>query len=132
MNATSGEVLWRSTPLEKEHGVGGLTFDGQGRLFGMTYGTVFELNPADGTLLRSVVQFPYTWETVTNFQPRAANMAYDPGDGYIYATNGSTRRIDPDTLVDTGPNYKAGFASLAPGPSKFYIQNGALLEVLWY
>jgi hypothetical protein len=132
MDATSGEVLWRSTPLPNEHGIGGLTFDDQGRLFGMTYGTIFELDPANGALLRSVVEFEYNWAAVTNFQPRAANMQFDPGDGYIYATNGTTRRIDPDTLVDTGPNYKAGFASVAPGPSKFYIQNNALLEVKWY
>jgi hypothetical protein len=59
-------------------------------------------------------------------------MAFDPGDGYIYTTNGTTRRIDPDTLVDTGPNYRTSFASVAPGPSKFYVQNGVLLEVKWY
>ncbi len=132
MDASSGEVLWRSTPLEKEQGVNGLTFDAQGRLFGQTYGTVFELDPANGALLRSVEQFAYAWETVTGFQPRAVNMAFDPGDGHIYTTNGTTRRIDPDTLVDTGPNYRTSFASVAPGPSKFYVQSGVLLEVKWY
>ncbi|NGN63622.1 PQQ-binding-like beta-propeller repeat protein [Streptomyces sp. A7024] len=132
LDAASGEVRWRSTPLPKEQGIAGLTFDGQGRLFGQSYGTVFELDPASGKLLRSVEQFPYAWDTVTNFQPRAVNMAYDPGDNAIYTTNGMTRRIDPDTLTDTGPNYKTSFAAVSPGPNKFYVQGGKLLEVKWY
>jgi len=132
MDATSGDVLWRSTPLPEEDGIGGLTFDGQGRLFGQTYGTIFELDPANGAMKRSVQEFAYNWDAVTNFQPRAVNMAYDPGDNAIYTTNGTTRRIDPDTLVDSGPNYKAGFAAVSPGGSKFYVQGGTLLEVKWY
>ena len=132
MDATSGDVLWRSTPLPREQGVAGLTFDGQGRLFGQSYGTIFELDPATGALIRSVQEFAYPWETVTNFQPRAVNMAYDPGDNAIYTTNGMTRRIDPDTLVDSGPNYRTSFASVSPGASKFYVQSGLLLEVKWY
>jgi streptogramin lyase len=132
LDATSGDVLWRSTPLPDEQGVAGLTFDGQGRLFGQTYGVVFEVDPASGALLRSVEQFSYAWETVTNFQPRAVNMAWDPGDGYIHTTNGMTRRIDPETLTDLGPNYRTSFAAVSPGASKFYVQNGVLLEVKWY
>jgi hypothetical protein len=132
LDAASGSVLWRSTPLPQEQGVNGLTFDGQGRLFGMTYGTVFEISPATGALVRSVQEFAYDWTTVTNFQPRAVNMEYDPADGAIYASNGWTRRIDPDTLADVGPNYRTTFAAVSPGASKFYVQNGVLLEVKWY
>ena len=132
MDATSGTVLWSSTPLPDEQGVNGLTFDGQGRLFGMTYGTVFELNPGDGQLLRSQQYFGYDWTKITNFQPRAVNMAWDPGDNKIYATNATTRRIDPDTLLDLGPNYKVSFGALPAGPSKFYVQGTVLLEVKWY
>jgi hypothetical protein len=125
-------VLWRSTPLPQEQGVAGLAFDGRGRLFGQSYGTVFELDPATGAMIRSVREVAYDWTTVTNFQPRAVNMAYDPSDNSIYTTNGVTRRINPDTLADSGPNYKAGFAAVSPGPSKFYVQGGTLLEVKWY
>ncbi|TDP94953.1 PQQ-binding-like beta-propeller repeat protein [Labedaea rhizosphaerae] len=132
MDAATGAIKWRSTPLPGEQGVGGLTFDGQGRLFGMTYGTVFEMDPTNGALLRSVKEFDYNWSVVASFQPRAVNMEFDPGDGYIYASNGNTRKIDPGTLVDQGPNYKAGFAAVSPGASKFYVQNGVLLEVKWY
>ena len=132
LNATSGDVLWSTTPLPAEQGVNGLTFDAQGRLFGMTYGTAFELAPTDGRMLRSKEYFAYDWTKVTNFQPRAVNMAFDPGDGKIYATNGNTRRIDPDTLADLGPNYKSTFAALPAGPSKFYVQGTVLLEVKWY
>ncbi|HVX42437.1 MAG TPA: hypothetical protein VHC49_01040 [Mycobacteriales bacterium] len=132
MDAATGAVQWRSTPLPDEQGVGGLAFDGRGRLFGMTYGTVFQIDPANGALLRSVKEFDYDWSKVTNFQPRAVNMAWDPGDGNLYATNGKTRRIDPDTLVDQGPNYASSFASVAPGASKFYVQGDTLLEVKWY
>jgi hypothetical protein len=132
LDAATGSVLWRSTPLPDEQGVNGLTFDGQGRLFGMTYGTVFEISPTDGSLIRSVKEFDYDWGPVVGFQPRAVNMEYDPGDGSIYATNGRTRRIDPETLIDAGPNYATGFAAISPGPNKFYVQNGLLLEVKWY
>lgn len=132
MDAASGDVLWRSTPLPQEHGVAGLTFDGQSRLFGQSYGTIFELDPATGAMKRSVEQFAYNWAAVTNFQPRAVNMAWDPGDNAIYTTNGMTRRIDPDTLADSGPNYRTSFAAVSPGASKFYVQGGVLLEVKWY
>jgi hypothetical protein len=132
LDAATGDVLWRSTPLPSEQGVAGLTFDGQGRLFGQTYGTVFELDPASGGLIRSVEEFAYNWTAVTNFQPRAVNMAFDPADGNIYTTNGQTRRIDPDTLADLGPNYRTSFAAVSPGASKFYVQNNVLLEVKWY
>ncbi|CAG7623512.1 outer membrane protein assembly factor BamB family protein [Actinacidiphila bryophytorum] len=132
LDAASGDVLWRSTPLPQEQGVAGLTFDGRGRLFGQTYGTVFELDPATGALVRSVQEFAYDWSVVANFQPRAVNMAWDAGDDSIYTTNGVTRRISPDTLADAGPNFRTSFASVAPGPSKFYVQGGNLLEVRWY
>ncbi|MEV6104273.1 PQQ-binding-like beta-propeller repeat protein [Streptomyces sp. NPDC051940] len=132
LDTASGQVLWRSTPLPQEQGIAGLAFDDRGRLFGQSYGTVFELDPASGALLRSVQEFPYAWETVTNFQPRAVNMAFDPGDGMLYTTNGTTRRIDPDTLTDSGPNYRTTFADVSPGPGKFYVQGGNLLEVKWY
>ena len=132
MDPVSGSVLWKSTPLPEEEGVNGLAFDGQGRLFGMTYGTVFEVDPANGALLRSVKEFDYDWSSVAGFQPRAVNLEWDPGDGNLYASNGHTRRIDPDTLVDQGPNYRISFASVSPGASKFYVQNNLLLEVKWY
>lgn len=132
MDAATGTQLWRSTPLPDEEGVNGLAFDGQGRLFGMTYGTVFEMDPANGALLRSVKEFDYNWSVVAGFQPRAVNMSWDPGDGYLYSTNSVTRRIDPNTLADLGPNYRTAFAAVTPGASKFYVQNGLLLEVKWY
>ena len=132
LDAATGAVKWTSTPLADEDGVAGLTFDGQGRLFGQSYGTVFELDPADGSLLRSKKYFDYPWPTISGFQPRAVNMNFDPGDGAIYTTSGTTRRIDPDTLNDLGPNYRCSFADTSPGASKFYVQNGVLLEVKWY
>jgi hypothetical protein len=132
LNAGTGQVLWSSTPLPAEQGVNGLTFDAQGRLFGMTYGTAFELDPTDGRMLRSKEYFAYDWSKVTGFQPRAVNMSFEPGDNKIYATNGTTRRIDPDTLADLGPNYRVSFGALPAGPSKFYVQGTVLLEVKWY
>jgi hypothetical protein len=90
------------------------------------------VDPATGAMLRSVKEFDYNWTPVASFQPRAVNMAWDPGDGNIYANNGNTRRIDPNTLADLGPNYKTSFAAVSPGASKFYVQNGVLLEVKWY
>lgn len=132
MDVTTGAVKWSTTPFADEQGVAGLTFDGQGRLFGQTYGTIFEIDPANGQLIRSVQEFAYNWAPVTNFQPRAVNMAWDPGDNAIYTTNGSTRRIDPDTLIDSGPNYKTSYAAVSPGASKFYVQGSLLLEVKWY
>lgn len=132
LDAATGAVKWSTTPLADEDGVAGLTFDGQGRLFGQSYGTIFELNPANGQVIRSVKEFDYNWSVVTGFQPRAVNMDWDPGDGAIYTTNGTTRRIDPDTLADLGPNYKTSFAAVSPGASKFYVQGNHLLEVKWY
>lgn len=132
MDAATGTVLWSTTPLPDEQGVNGLTFDGQGRLFGMTYGTIFELDPSNGQMKRNKQYFAYDWPKVTGFQPRAVNMAWNAGDNMIYATNAHTRRIDPDTLLDVGPNYRVSFGALPDGPNKFYVQNTLLLEVKWY
>lgn len=129
MNPSTGDVLWRSTPIPSEEGINGLTVDDQGRLFAMTYGTIMELDPANGAVLRSKQMFAYNWSTVTNFQPRAVNMSFDPTDGMIYASNNNTRRFDPDTLTDLGPNYRVTYAALPTGPSKYFAQGNLLLEV---
>lgn len=73
----------------------------------------------------------------------AARQWWNRGTIPLYSTTsagGETARM-PDGSVRTYlavsgkpayPNYRTSFAAVSPGASKFYVQNGVLLEVKWY
>lgn len=133
LDVASGTKLWETVPLAGEQGVTALAFDGRGRLFGITAGKAFELDPATQQVLRSVEYRPYPWSTVTSFNPRAVNLQYDPHDGYLYGTAiGYQMRIDPDTLVNTGGAVRASFFAADPSGPKWMVQSTLLLEARWY
>ncbi|MFC0532429.1 hypothetical protein [Phytohabitans kaempferiae] len=132
-DVASRTKLWETVPLAGEQGVNALAFDGQGRLFGITAGKAFELDPATREVLRSVEYRAYPWPTITNFQPRAVNLVYDPHDGYLYGTAiGYQMRIDPDTLVNTGGNVRGSLFAADPSGPKYMLQSTLLLEARWY
>lgn len=137
LDVTSGVKLWETVPIAGERGVNGLAFDDQGRLFGLTAGKGFEIDPATRTVLRTTEYVAWNWEPVIGFQPRAINLAFDPVDRHLYGTTaGAFLRIDPDTLQNTAPGVVArpslfATANTGAGP-KYFLQNNRLVESHWY
>lgn len=138
LDVASGQKLWETVPIPGELGVSGLAFDGQGRLFGITAGKGFELDPATRQVLRTKEYVPWNWGPVIGFVPRAVNLAYDPNDGHLYGTvPGTFLRIDPDTMTNTAPGVQAqpslfATASDGTGPKYFLQANNHLIESRWY
>jgi hypothetical protein len=138
LDAATGEKLWDTVPMPGEHGVNGLAFDDQGRLFGLTAGKSFELDLATHQVSRSAEYVAWNWPPTVGFQPRAVNLVFDPHDGFLYGTVASRFvRIDPDTLVNTAPGVRAQPSLFATSPTgvgpKYFLQgNNRLVESLWY
>ncbi|SDU47328.1 PQQ-binding-like beta-propeller repeat protein [Jiangella alkaliphila] len=138
LDAATGEKLWDTVPMPGEHGVNGLAFDDQGRLFGLTAGKSFELDLTTHQVTRSAEYVAWNWPPTVGFQPRAVNLVFDPHDGFLYGTVASRFvRIDPETLVNTAPGVRAqpslfATSSTGVGPKYFLQGNNRLVESLWY
>ncbi|MFC0532426.1 hypothetical protein [Phytohabitans kaempferiae] len=138
LDAASGQKLWETVPIPGELGVSGLAFDGQGRLFGVTAGKGFELDPATRQVLRTVDYASWNWGPVIGFQPRAVNLAFDPTDGHLYGTAvGAFLRVNPDTMANTAAGVRAqpslfATATSGTGPKYFLQANNHLIESRWY
>ncbi|TDQ00372.1 PQQ-binding-like beta-propeller repeat protein [Labedaea rhizosphaerae] len=138
LDVASGQKLWETVPIPGELGVNGLAFDGQGRLFGVTAGTGFELDPGTRQVLRTKEYAAWDWGPVIGFTPRTVNLAYDPDDGYLYGTAvGTFLRIDPDTMTNTAPGVPAqpslfATSSDGTGPKYFLQSNNHLIESRWH
>lgn len=132
LDVATGEKLWETVPIPGEHGVSGLAFDAEGRLFGLTAGIGFELDLDTHEVLRSTQYRAWDWPSTAGFQPRAVNLVLDPTDGYLYGSAvGAVVRIDPDTLENTvartGVNL---FASAGAGP-KYFTSGNLFVEGRW-
>lgn len=133
LDVASGEKLWETVPIAGELGVNALAFDGSGRLFGITAGMGFEIDPATHEVLRTTEYREYPWSVVTGFQPRAVNLVYDPTDGQLYGTAiGWVMRIDPDTMATSVSGVRGSLFASAGVGSKYFIQGNLLVEGRWY
>lgn len=112
-DTVAGTTLWEVDGVPGERAVTSLVLSSTGSLWGIGTGTLFEMDPSDGTILRSKklvdpAQTDFVW----------AGTALDIGpDGYLYAfANRQAMRIDPVTLsvmplVQNATAYSADFAS---------------------
>ncbi|ASO20965.1 streptogramin lyase [Actinoalloteichus hoggarensis] len=80
----NGEKLWETIPVAGERTVSDLTFDGEGRLWGVTAGLVFQVDPEDGTLLGSQRHAAYSWPVDGGYA--LADLDYNAVDGDLYAS----------------------------------------------
>ncbi|APU15765.1 hypothetical protein UA75_19175 [Actinoalloteichus sp. GBA129-24] len=83
-DVASGEKLWETVPVSAERTVSDLTFDDDGRLWGVTAGLVFQVDPTDGTLLGSQRHAEYSWPVDGGYA--LADLDFNAVDGSLYAS----------------------------------------------
>ncbi|WP_219471820.1 hypothetical protein [Nonomuraea rhizosphaerae] len=93
-------LKWNSVPVPGDLALGSITFDDQGRLWGLTPDTLYELDPATGQTLRSVQHQTYPWATATQVW---LDTNIELGrDGFLYGkVQGKAYRIDRATMALT-------------------------------
>ncbi|MEV0148014.1 MULTISPECIES: hypothetical protein [unclassified Nonomuraea] len=93
-------LRWTTTPVPGDLALGSITFDGDGRLWGLSPDALFELDPATGRALRTVKHQTYPWSTATQVW---LDTNIEPGrDGRLYGkVQGKAYRIDRATMALT-------------------------------
>ncbi|WP_327085406.1 hypothetical protein OIE66_23970 [Nonomuraea sp. NBC_01738] len=90
------KLLWQSEPVAGDLALGAITFDDAGKLWGLTPDALFEVDPADGTTLRSVKHQTYPWATTTGVL-LDAHLEFH--DGYLWGkTQAKVFKIDRATM----------------------------------
>ncbi|MEU0569517.1 hypothetical protein ABZ297_29650 [Nonomuraea sp. NPDC005983] len=85
-------LLWLTEPVAGDLALGAITFDDQGKLWGLTPDALFEMDPATGQTLRSVKHQTYQWSTVTGVF-LDANLEFH--QGYLWGkTQAKAFKID--------------------------------------
>jgi sugar lactone lactonase YvrE len=90
-------VLWRTTPVAGDLALGSITFDGAGRLWGLSPDTLFELDPATGRTVRSVRHESYPWAGATQVW-LDTHLVFHQGSLWG-KVQGKAYRIDPATMA---------------------------------
>lgn len=83
-------------PLPGEKGIGALTFDDEGYLWGMSPGKIFKFDPDKQEVVQSKEFFSLDWENTSHYW-RGAFLEFDD-DGYFYGTSmGNLFKFNPIT-----------------------------------
>ncbi|MFG6198869.1 hypothetical protein [Nonomuraea sp. JJY05] len=90
-------LKWQSTPVPGDLALGSIAFDGDGRLWGLTPDTLFELDPATGRTVRSVKHQTYPWSSATQVW-LDTNLVFHEGSLWG-KVQGKAYRIDPGTMA---------------------------------
>ncbi len=92
-------LLWEGIVEEGERAITALALDGEGTLWGLTAGRVFEFDPEAIELVRVEELYPYDWGR-TYWQ--SGFLEYDAQEEVFYgSTLGRVFRFDPDTWEST-------------------------------
>ncbi len=93
----TGTLKWQTTPVAGDLALGSITFDGDGKLWGLSPDTLYELDPATGQTLRQVKHQTYPWSTATQVW---LDTNIELGrDGQLYGkVQGKAYRIDRATM----------------------------------
>lgn len=133
VDVASGTKLWETAPVPGERAISGLTVDAEGHLWGITAGTLFELDPATRETSRTHEVAPFDWDSVSEWNPLATKVSFDAGDGQLYVTaRGRFHRLDPDTFADSAPSGTAAAQLVAhPDGDKYWIVGQHLYRSRW-
>ncbi|MFI6292312.1 hypothetical protein ACIBEJ_12055 [Nonomuraea sp. NPDC050790] len=92
-------LKWVTAPVEGDLSLGSITFDGAGRLWGLTPDAVFEMDPVTGQTLRTAKHQTYPWGTATQVW-LDTNLEFH--NGMLWGkVQGKAYRIDPATMALT-------------------------------
>ncbi|MGH8793781.1 MAG: hypothetical protein ACRDXX_14200, partial [Stackebrandtia sp.] len=99
-DVAAGEKLWETVPVADERTVSDLTFDPDGRLWGVTAGVVFQVDPETGETTRQERYAEYDWPIDGGYA--LADLEYNAKDGGLYSSmpNKGLFRLDPESWDD--------------------------------
>ncbi|NUT39123.1 MAG: PQQ-like beta-propeller repeat protein [Thermoactinospora sp.] len=90
-------LKWQTVPVEGDLSLGSITFDDQGRLWGLTPDALYEVDPATGRTLRVSKHGTYPWSTAVQVW-LDTNIVFH--DGYLWGkVQGKAYRIDRATMA---------------------------------
>ncbi|MFE3449400.1 hypothetical protein ACFXJ8_10745 [Nonomuraea sp. NPDC059194] len=99
-DVAADSLKWRTKPVAGDLALGSITFDDQGKLWGLSPDALFELDPATGRALRVVKHQTYPWESAT--QVLLDTYIELGSDGKLYGkVQGKAYRIDRATMALT-------------------------------
>ncbi|MPV35620.1 lamin tail domain-containing protein [Georgenia subflava] len=121
-------VLWESSPLPGETGIGAITVDDDGRLFAASVGKVVEIDPATGNALQS--------NTLTDTPSDAlsgswhiSDLTWNAVEQALYlSTRTEIVRVSPSTLADITPAPTAGELLRVAEDGTNYWMNGRVVH----
>jgi|SRR5690625_1214872 len=120
-------MLWETTPLPGETGIGAVAVDTHGRLFAASVGQVVELDPATGTPLQSATVTADTSDQLYGSW-HISDLSYNAAEGALYlSTRAQVVRLSPSTLADITPVATAGeLLRVADDGTNFWMSERAV------
>ncbi|GAA0913007.1 hypothetical protein [Nonomuraea longicatena] len=93
----SDTIKWQTAPVEGDLTLGSITFDDQGRLWGITPDAIFEIDAATGQTLRTSKHQTYPWDTLRVPVWLDTHLVFH--DGYLWGkTQSKVYKIDRATM----------------------------------
>jgi streptogramin lyase len=126
-DTTTNKKLWEVTPIAGERAVTALVAAPNGKLWGITVGKLFELEPKTGAVLRTTKLYDYTFSnTVIVYD--SAELAVG-ADGMVRAQTGDGKLmlINPMTLTTTTLATGVSKPSFAANGDVYYLRGGSLM-----
>ncbi|MGW5682456.1 hypothetical protein [Nonomuraea sp. NPDC003754] len=107
-------LKWQTKPVAGDLALGSITFDDEGKLWGLSPDALYELDPATGRTLRVTRHQTYPWSTATqvwldtNIELGSDGKLYGKVQGKVYkidrATMGLTLITRPISILLKGPD----------------------------
>lgn len=102
MDPATGAKKWEIEPMPGEKGVGGLTVDSDGDVWGVTLASIFELDGQTGAVKRTLQIAPYDWTQPVSFNPLPYKIRYDAAQDELHVSAGSRLySYDESTLTNS-------------------------------
>lgn len=109
MDPATGAKKWEVEPLPGEKGIGGLTVDSDGDVWGVTVASIFELDGTTGAVKRTLRIGDYDWTKPPAFNPLPYKVRYDATQDELHvAAGGRLYSYDEATLTDSAPTDLVG------------------------
>ncbi len=113
-DVATDKLIWQTTPVPGNLALGSITFDEDGKLWGLSPDSLYELDAATGATLRQVQHQTYPWDTVTqvlldtNIELGRDGMLYGKVQGKAYKIDRATMKLTliarPMSILLEGPD----------------------------
>lgn len=93
--------LWEATLSAEVRAIEAIKVGPDGRLWAVDVGTLYELNPVDGAILRSAQLMPFFWGSNTGPIWVGADIEFTAGGVMVVLARGTLFEVDPGSLRHT-------------------------------